>query len=226
MPGDRGTGRPTGRRRRRSTGTAARAEEVVVVVRDDVAGDEERLAEGEQVPGEPCLRLPHPDGDHDRDRRGDRDDVEEPIPGADPGRRGTRPSRGRRRRYTRARPSASQVRYRAPGGRTLGGVGPAQAPFRTGAPAAGSPRPRTGAAAREQRLLESGAARRGPRSSSPRPWRGHRSVRCRACPGGTGTPGSRCPPSTPAPTSVVRAPKTRRHRAGEGEGHGHEARSR
>jgi hypothetical protein len=46
-----------------------RAEESLVVVRDDVAGHEEGLAQCEQVPGEPCLRLPDPDGDHDRDRR-------------------------------------------------------------------------------------------------------------------------------------------------------------
>ena len=54
------------------------AEEVVVVVGDDVPDDEERLTEREQVPGGPRVRLPHPDRDDDRDRRGQRDQVEEP----------------------------------------------------------------------------------------------------------------------------------------------------
>ena len=62
---------PDRRERRR------RSEEPVVVVRDDVAGDEERLADRHEVPGETLTRIVHPGADHDRDGRRQADHVEQ-----------------------------------------------------------------------------------------------------------------------------------------------------
>ena len=89
------------------------AEELLVVVGDDVAGDEERLAECEQVPRRLDRGLPHPHRLHDRDRRRQCDEVEdEALP--EPGDEQVREERGfRSHQVEKPRPLLHRPRYRS-----------------------------------------------------------------------------------------------------------------
>ncbi len=166
------------------------AEELLVVVGDDVAGDEERLAQGEQVPRRRDRGFPHAHRLHDRDRRRQCDEVEDEAL-SEPGDEQVRQQCGfRGHQVEKPGPLLHHPGIGVDGaahkGRASPGL-PLKGAKRTGAPSASFHPTGTG----------SGVA------SAPNSGRSMSRI-----PGRNRKPNVMAPPMSPATTSVARAPNT------------------